>query len=404
MLLKIIFVLGLTWTSTANSNENGSLSITSPHGKIQLALKAGQEGLSYSVHFEGKKITGPNAIGLKTSTIGIGSKSKVKSTKHRRVSRTLTVTIPTKNRLVKDEFNELRVALTNGFDIILRAYDDGVAYRIQLPNAPDDITVFDETVEFLFPRNHVAYFPREKSMFTHFEQYYEKTTVSDITGMSLGILPMVVDAAPTKILITEASLRSYPGMFIKGGKPHGQLVGAFAPYPLREAVIEGPDKDQRNFKVIKGQSFIAKKKAKELLPWRVMVIAEKDTDLISTDLVYKLSPPLKLKQVDWIKPGLVAWDWWNANNIHGVNFKAGINNDTYKYYIDFAAQYDLEYVILDEGWSDTTNILKEMPNIDVEALVKYGKSKGVKLILWVLWNSLDQKMEAQGSFFCRFLS
>jgi alpha-glucosidase len=115
--------------------------------------------------------------------------------------------------------------------------------------------------------------------------------------------------------------------------------------------------------------------------------------LIENDIVYRLGSPLKLKDTQWINPGKVAWDWWNANNVFGVNFKSGINTETYKYYVDFASRYGLEYIILDEGWSKPSDLFEINPDMNMDELFAYAKSKNVGIILWVTSKALDDKMQ-----------
>lgn len=146
--------------------------------------------------------------------------------------------------------------------------------------------------------------------------------------------------------------------------------------------------------ITKTADYIAKTNGERNFPWRVFTITQEDSKLVESNLVYKLSRPLELDETDWLKPGKVAWDWWNANNIYGVDFRAGLNTDTYKYYIDFAAKYGLEYIILDEGWSKSnTNLMEFNPDLNVKELVDYGEKKGVGVIIWMLWKPLDENMD-----------
>jgi alpha-glucosidase len=141
------------------------------------------------------------------------------------------------------------------------------------------------------------------------------------------------------------------------------------------------------------KDYIARTNGTRTFPWRVFVVTPNDIKLLESDLVFKLAAPNKIADTRWIKPGHVAWDWWNANNIYGVDFRAGINNDTYKYYIDFASKNGIEYIILDEGWYPLGNVLEQVPGINVPELVKYAESKKVGVILWVVWKSFWDKID-----------
>jgi alpha-glucosidase len=205
----------------------------------------------------------------------------------------------------------------------------------------------------------------------------------------LASLPLLVETSGPKILITESDLRDYPGMWIKTAGDNN-LSAVFPHYPLESKLKPGSD---RNMPVTKYADYLAKTNGTRTFPWRILAIAKTDGDLITNDLVYQLGEELQIEDPAWIKPGKVAWDWWNANNVYGVDFRAGINTETYKYYIDFASQFGIDYVILDEGWYKLGNLLDVVPEIDVEELVNYGKEKGVGIILWVIWKTLDDQME-----------
>ena len=158
-------------------------------------------------------------------------------------------------------------------------------------------------------------------------------------------------------------------------------------------VLETEQNNDRNVKPVKYADYIAECHGTRTFPWRAMIISDKDADLVQSEMIYKLAPENVLEKTDWIKPGKVAWDWWNANNVYGVDFESGVNNNTYKYYIDFASKYGLDYIILDEGWYHLDNIMNVVDEIDVKELVDYGKEKNVGVILWVVWKALDDKLE-----------
>jgi len=171
------------------------------------------------------------------------------------------------------------------------------------------------------------------------------------------------------------------------GESSTSLHGLFPAVALGERQVR-----DRTVRVTERADYIAQTRGTREFPWRVLVIAERDGDLVGNQTVFKLSKPLQLEDASWIRPGKVAWDWWNANNVYGVDFRAGINTETYKYYIDFASQYGIEYIILDEGWSDTRDLLKINPEIDLQELLEYAKIRNVGIILWVVWKTLDNQL------------
>jgi len=188
-------------------------------------------------------------------------------------------------------------------------------------------------------------------------------------------------------------------MFLTGNKEGlARLIGKFAAYPAEEKLRQGSD---RELEVVQEANYLAETRGNRQYPWRLVLLAENDAQLVSSDIVFRLSPPTELKDTTWIKPGKVAWDWWNALNLFGVDFKSGINTETYKYYVDFASRYGLEYIILDEGWSDPADLFKINPKLNLEEVVRYAESKKVGVILWCVWYTLDQQMDRALDYFQR---
>ena len=166
----------------------------------------------------------------------------------------------------------------------------------------------------------------------------------------------------------------------------------FAPYPKE---IRQGGHNMLQGEVQSAENFIARCEGKTTFPWRTVIIAENDYELTDNDMVYKLATTNQLTDISWIKPGKVAWDWWNDWNIRNVDFESGVNDETYKYYIDFAAAQSIEYVILDEGWAvnKQADLFQVIPEINLKELVEYGKSKNVNLILWAGYWAFNRDIE-----------
>src|SRR6266850_1377641 len=178
----------------------------------------------------------------------------------------------------------------------------------------------------------------------HKERKYLPQAMNQIAPTAIASLPALVDVDGVKVAIAESDVEDYPGLWLRGTSGNG-LAAIFEPYPLKERL----ERD-RDYKVVESADYIAVAKGTRTFPWRLVGIAERDADLVTNPLVWLLEKPSQVQDPSWIKPGKVAWDWWNANNVYGVNFKAGVNTQTYKHYIDFAAKYGIPYIILDEGW------------------------------------------------------
>lgn len=363
--------------------------LSSPDKRITTTISVG-DTLAYSVKYDGKAVLEPSKLTLSfdgAKTFGV--KPKVASVKQTSVNESINAVVAQKYSKIVDTYNQLLVTFKGGYSVIFRAYNDGVAYRWQTALKGEQV-VKNELVEFTFPENSKLWFPEEKSMYSHQEREYKYINLSEVGDKRFGSTGMLVDLGKTKAYISESDLEEYPGMFLRGSnsKP-SSLIGKFAGYPLETAV-----KSDRDEVVTKYADYLAKTSGTRAFPWRLMVIVDNDAKLVESMMVYKLASANRIQDASWIKPGKVAWDWWNDLNVYGVDFKSGVNTETYKYYIDFASKYGLKYIILDEGWYDLEDVLKVQKDVDIEELVRYGKSKNVDLILWVTWKALNDKLDA----------
>lgn len=373
-----------------------SQKLTSPDGKIVVSI-AQDKGLHYSVNLDGHTVLSPSQIDLNIrGQKTLADSTKLVSTSTDSVKQLLQPEVKVKSATILDHYNELKLSFDNNIDIEFRAYNNGVAYRFSTHHS-QDITIVNELAEFNFSNNASVYYPEEESLYSHNERSYIHYAMPEINADKLASTPALVDNADTKILITETALRDYAGLWLIGNGDNG-LVGKFANLPTKVIPEEGAWID-RNEPVVARADYIAKTEGTRTFPWRVLAIASNDADLITNQLTYQLAEPNKLGDTSWLKPGKVAWDWYNANNIFGVDFESGLNTETYKYYIDFAAEYGLEYVILDEGWYPLGDLMGSVEGFDVPEIIRYGKEKGVGIILWTTWLTLrDQFDEAMDRF------
>lgn len=363
-------------------------SLKSPNGDLQLTATV-NKSISFQAAFKNQPIISESFIDMKLmGENSFGTKPKVVKVSESSTNQVLTPVLPQKFASIKDSYNELIIQFKNNFKITFRAYDSGIAYRFST-SRKKDILIEEETFKINFANETMAFFPKEDSFISHNERFYIKTKLDTLTAANFCSLPVLNKVGNINILITDADIYEYPGMFMKGTS-NNSLQATFPKYVVKATPkVGGEDRDQ----VLEYADYLAKSNGKRDFPWRVLVITDKDIDLIKNTLVYQLARPSKIKDTDWIKPGRVAWDWYNANNIYGVDFKSGINTETYKYYIDFASKYGLEYIILDEGWTKSTTETRESnPDIDISELVSYSKAKNVGIILWTLWGPLEKDL------------
>jgi alpha-glucosidase len=364
--------------------------VSSPSGNNKVRIEL-SDRITYSVFSLGKEIILPSPVSMSLAdgTV-LGRTPRLKEVRERRLDERITPVVKVKRALVVDRGNELSLEFEGNYSLTARAYDDGVAYRFST-RLGGEVTVAREEATFRFPGNHRAFMPITDTMFLSFEKKYVYKAIAELAEKEMTYLPMVAEADDgTKIAITESSLEDYPGMFLKkAAQQAATLEAAFAAYPLKERQLR-----DRHMEVTERADYIARTKGARSFPWRLLVIAHRDGELVESDLVYRLSDPPRISDPSWIRPGKVAWDWWNANNLYGVDFPAGINTQTYKHYIDFASRHGLEYVILDEGWSAPDDLLKINPDVDMEELFRYAAEKKVGLILWCVWLTLDRQLDA----------
>ena len=367
--------------------------LSSPDGGLKVEISTG-DGLSYRIMHENDTILSHSNIGLvlENGTI-VGKTPRITGERRRKIKDNIESPFYRFKEFVATG-NELDLKLKGGFGIIFRAYNEGVAYRFYTTQS-SDIIIKEEQAEFNFKEDYTAYLPYttndKQPMAMAFQNVYDITPLSKAQP-KLAFLPVTVDCGSVKLTLLESDLEAYPGMFVQSQQGKYGLKGVFAPYPAKTDFY--PWRKQEY--VTETTDFISRSRGSRSYPWRVLAITEKDTDMPVNNLVYALASSNRIGDTSWIKTGKVAWDWWNDWNLKGVPFKAGINMDTYKYYIDFASRNGLEFIVLDEGWYDpkSGDMLTVIPELDLPELIAYGKSKGVEIVLWTVFNVLDSQLEA----------
>ncbi len=363
--------------------------LNSPDKKLKITVRVDKQ-IRFDLSFLGQKRFSGASIAMELPNgMVLGRNPVLTASKKKHIDREIKPVVPQKNRLIRDACNQLELTFQKPFKLVFRAYDNGFAYRF-VTFFPKELTVLREKAEFLFTNDDSVYFPEEKGFITHFERSYKRLPLSAIGPNQMSSVPVLI-AFPdgAKLAVMESDLRDYPGMYVTGS--HARKLSLLFPRAVLE--VKPGRKPDRDEVVVRRAEYIARTKGSRTFPWRIFALSETDADLITNELVFQLASPLKLEETGWIKPGKVAWDWWNALNIYGVDFRAGLNTATYKYYIDFAAKYGLEYIILDEGWSKTTDLLQVNPDIDLGELFAYAKKKKVGIILWVLWKPLERQLD-----------
>ena len=365
--LSILFFLLLFMVSGLFSQT--IFKLNSPDKKIQTNIRLG-DYVEFEVLYDLEVIVEYSRISMNINEdkeLGLAPKIRKENTGS--VDKIVIPVVAEKFASIPEKYNELELICKGNYSIIFRAYNEGIAWRFAT-NFNKEIKVNHEQVTLNFQKGSSIWFPEESSFFSHNERYYLYEKIDSISADRFCSLPALVESkSGIKVLITESDLQDYPGMWLKG-TDSDCLKGIFPGMAHKENQT-----NDRNVSVSEYADYLCVTKGTRTFPWRILAIAENDGDLITNQLSYLLAEPNKIEDPSWIKSGKVAWDWWNAWNIYGVDFEAGVNTETYKYYIDFASKYGIEYIILDEGWYELGDLLKIVPEIDMEEILAYAKEK-----------------------------
>ena len=388
--MKRLFLIAaaLTAATTTSARE---YTVTSPDGKIEVKVST-QPELRWSLSRAGERLLEPSRIGLTLAgEAPLGVAPAVRSVRTSAIDTRSTAEVPTKFRELHDRCNELLIAFRGDWAVRLRVYDNGAAYRFETARRGETV-VEDETAEFNFASDNDTYWTRERNpdFISHCEAFFERKRLSELERSVYAYLP-VYFATPggTRMVVTETDLEDYPCMFLFGGEGR-RLRAEFPPVVLESRLKEGSD---RNEEFLRKADYIAVTEGTRTYPWRVVTVDENDRALLENYLPYQLASKAVEGDASWVRPGKISWDWWNGLNVYGVDFEAGVNTATYKYFIDFAARYGLEYILLDEGWSvSTLNIREPRREVDLKETVRHGNEKGVGVILWTLWNPMKKDL------------
>ena len=394
-IILITFLLALTISSWGQKKYQ----LRSPDGKLIAAISL-NERISYAITHQRDTILKPSILNMTLEngmTWGKGSNLKRAKTitSHQQINALFY-----KRNQIDDHYNELVLSFKENFNLVFRAYNEGIAYRF-VSTSNEAITIKKEEAIFNFSKDFNAYVPYvkgkfkdiESQYFNSFENEYTYTPLSKMSADKLAFSPLVVSVDHgKKVCLAEADLESYPGMFLTNANGSNSLQSNFAPYPT--ATRQGGHNELQQL-VTAHQPYLAKSKAKAQFPWRIVIVSISDKQLADNDMVYKLAAPSRLADASWLKPGKVAWEWWNHWGLSNVDFEAGISTNTYQAYIDFAAKNGIEYVILDEGWAvdKKADLFQVVPEIDLKKLIAHAKAKNVGIILWAGYYAFERDLE-----------
>jgi alpha-glucosidase len=378
----------LPGVGTAKAAAASSYDLRSPDKRIEVRIRTA-EGVRYDVVLNGRAILENCSLSIDVDHKPLGKDAvKVLHSKTTGHDEVIEPVVRQKFAKIRENYNELQLEMDGGYAVTFRAFNEGVAYRLETSLPSREVKIYGEEMNLNFSANDIVFYPQEDSFMSHNERKYLPQHLSEILPAFIATLPAVVDVGQgAKVAVAESDVEEYPGLWLRGTGGPG-LAATFPPYPLQEK-----RENELNVPVTQAADYIAVTKGTRTYPWRVLGIVDRDTDLLTNQIVYLLEKPSQVADTSWIKPGKVSWDWWNDTNLYGVDFKAGINTATYKYYVDFAAKYAIPYIILDAGWYKAGNCLEVVPEINMEELTGYAKQKNVGIILWLAWKTLDDQLE-----------
>jgi alpha-glucosidase len=358
------------------------ITLLSPDKRLSVSIDLTGK-IRYSVSVSGTPLLQDSYLQLNLASQHLGERPQLRKKSFAAVTTVSQPVVAFAGSTVNNTYNLLKLDFKNEFSVEFRAYNDGVAYRF-ITTKKDSVEVSSEDVHVHFADPVETSYLETGSFKTAYEILYQRQLLQAVSREKMSVLPILFDSRKYKVLFSEADLYDYPGLFVKA--IDAQTVAAtFPKAPLRF----GPDGD-RSVKIVTEAPYLAKTAGKRSFPWRFFVITEHDTQLAANHMAYNLSTPNQLKDTQWIKPGQVTWEWWHNAYVYGVDFKSGYNQETYKYYIDFASKFGIPYILMDEGWAKTTlNPFESNPTINLQELIAYGKSKNVKIILWFTWLAVE---------------
>lgn len=355
--------------------------LASPSGNIRISVELTDQ-IQYDVTQGNQTLMDNCVIGLETTNHQLGIHPKLNKVVRQNVNEELTPIVPLKFSTITNRYNQLLLKFKGGYSVEFRAFDDGFAYRF-LTDLKGEQEIMNEILRLNFVDDCLLHLQQPDGFKTSYEEEYRHQTSSEWKNSNrMALLPLLASTPKgDKILMSETNLTDYPAMFLKNDG-QGGITAVFPRLPLEF----GEDGD-RSLKILKEANCIARTAGKRSYPWRYFVITNDDRKLI--------------ENTSWIKPGLASWEWWNGATPYGpdVDFKAGCNLDTYKYFIDFASHYGVEYIVMDEGWAmNTRNPYKPNPSVDIHELIRYGKEKNVGIVLWLTWLTVENHFDLFETF------
>jgi alpha-glucosidase len=372
-----------------------AVAVTSPDGRVRAEVFLEASLPHLRVSFNGRPVVRPSRLGIDLADgSALGDGSVIEGVQRRTFRETYTQ-FPGKRSRVVDHGSEAAISLreraapSRRWEVVVRASDDGAAFRYRFPAQEgwSRLEVAGERTAFRLPEDAVAVALPLKSFTTSHEARYRKGPVSEIPRETLLGLPLLAELPGTGWLaLAEANLTDYAGLYLKRDDEAGDSLAArLSPLPKEPKVAVRAGLPHES-------------------PWRVLMVADRLERLVESDLVLNLNAPCAIGDTLWVRPGKTTFPWWNGFYEENLPFKPGLNTATAKYYIDFCAEAGIPYHSLDGldnvAWYggpivpyQGADITRGIDGLDLPEVLRYAKSKGVGIRLWMHWRAAEAHME-----------
>ena len=384
---RITILAAIILCMTASFAKAQEYSVASPDGKIKVMVSLA-DGITYDVHYGNEPVLSGCRMSLDVNGKVLGSAPSLKSVSRKSVDRVKRPFLHLKYAEVPDRFNQMTLKMKGGYSIEFRAYDDGIAYRF-ITGLGDKVEIENEDISIFFPEETDLVLQQCDRFRTSYEERYTFVKASEWKeSQKMAHYPILaITAKGTKVLMSESDLIDYPAAFFRSNDANG-FTAVFPKVPAKEK----PRSDKSN-DILLREKYIAKTDGTREFPWRYFVITADEAGLVETTMTCRLARDCKLDDVSWINPGQASWEWWNGAIPYGpdVDFKAGLNVETYKYFMDFASRYGIRYIVMDEGWAkDNMDPFTPNPDCDLHEIIAHGNKVGVGVILWLTWRCVEE--------------
>jgi alpha-glucosidase len=382
---KILLLISLLFFSFSVFAQKYGLS--SPDGKLTTAIEI-DNGIFVALLKDRDVVLRMGNLSLQNYYVADRNADyKVQKVIPRSVNEVVKPEIRDKSAMLTNSYNELEIKFSKNYTITFRMFNEGLAYRFSI-SEKDSLRIIRENLDLYLDTSDSVRFQSSETFNSPYETPYEHEKITGIKSGKLISLPLLIEKRDGLfVMVTEADLYDYPGLWFKGT---GQAQLSAINPPIPKSLTTTGSTYVRN-QVAGTYDYIAMVKGTRTYPWRIFGVAGDERDLISNSMVYLLASPSVVSDFSWIKPGVVMFDWWAKNNIYRVDFKAGINTETAKYFIDFCAENGFRYFLFDDGWSSRDDLLKTVPGLKMDEVISYGKSKGVDIMLWMVWHTLEKQ-------------